>query len=289
MNRLILDMLAKYECKTMNDHNNALKEIIQEVALLGLWRSKFFEKCAFYGGTALRILYNLDRFSEDLDFSLLKPTPDFHLDSYLSALQTELMNFGFNATVDIKTKIQDSAIQSAFIKMGTLEHLIKINIEDELRHACHSNAQLKIKLEVDTDPPPGNYATQQHFLLQPISFPVHVFSKPDLFAGKMHALLCRSWKTRIKGRDWYDFVWYVKNGIPINLQHLEARMRQSAHYTQREALTSDIFLTILKQKIENLDVDNAIEDICMFVKDMSSLEIWSRSFFFSVADKVTFV
>ncbi len=285
MNQLVLDMLSKYKCRTMNDYDNALKEIIQEVALLGLWRAKFFEKAAFYGGTSLRILYQLDRFSEDLDFSLLQPMPDFQLDHYLSALQTELLNFGFNVTVNRKQKTTESAVQSAFVKLGTLEHLVKVDVSDEIRKACHTHAKLKIKLEVDTDPPP-QFNTEQFFMLQPITFPIQVFSKPDLFAGKMHALLCREWKSRIKGRDWYDFVWFVSNRIPLHLQHLESRMKQSLHLKNSVDLNQATFSQLLHAKIDALDIDNAIEDICVFLKDPSKLEIWSHAFFHSVADQI---
>src|SRR5271167_580980 len=126
MNSAVVSMLARYQCVTVQDYENALKEIIQEIALLGLWRAKFFEHAAFYGGTALRILYGLDRFSEDLDFSLLEPNPEFRLNPYLGAVQAELQAMGFNVTVESKPKTKKSAIESAFIKAGTREHLLKI-------------------------------------------------------------------------------------------------------------------------------------------------------------------
>ena len=186
----------------------ALREILQEIALLGLWRSRFFEKAAFYGGTALRILYGLDRYSEDLDFSLLKPTAEFDLSRYCSALEKEIRSFGFEATVTGKTKSAQSTIQSAFLKADTLKHLLVINTTESLIRNIPPGQVLKIKIEVDTDPPPG-FDTETRFLLQPISFSVRAFSLPDMFAGKMHAVLCRGWKGRVKGRDWYDLVWYA--------------------------------------------------------------------------------
>src|SRR5271157_4585321 len=207
MNEAIARMMARYDGRRREDYVRALREILQEIALLGLWRSKFFEKAAFYGGTALRILYGLDRFSEDLDFSLLEPKPDFDLSKYCVALQTEMRSFGFEVTIESKEKRRQSAVQSAFIKSNTLKQLVVIETAEELVRTVPRGQVLKIRLEVDTVPPPG-FSTEVKYLLHPIPFPVKSYTLPDLFAGKRHALLCRRWKTRVKGRDWYDFVWF---------------------------------------------------------------------------------
>jgi len=200
MHEAVARMLAKYEPKSVDDSVRALREIIQEVALLGLWRSKFFEHAAFYGGTALRILYGLDRFSENLDFSLLEPSPDFNLARYTASLEEELSAFGFNVRVEMVDKAVESAVQSAFLKANTRNELLVIETGGEL-----AGQVLKVKIEVDTEPPTG-FTTSTRYLLQPIPFAVRSYSLPDLFAGKMHALLFRRWKNRVKGRDWYDFV-----------------------------------------------------------------------------------
>ncbi|MFH1830554.1 MAG: nucleotidyl transferase AbiEii/AbiGii toxin family protein, partial [Pseudomonadota bacterium] len=202
MHEAIVRMLSRYPSRSTEDTVRALREILQEVALLGLWRSKFFEKAAFYGGTALRIFHGLDRFSEDLDFSLLKPMPSFDLGSYGDALQTEVRAFGFDIKVTSKKKIKESAVQSAFMKADTLKHLLIIKPLMKNIAAVPRNQKIKIKIEVDTDPPPG-FETETQFALQPISFSVRTYALPDLFAGKMHAILCRRWKSRVKGRDWY--------------------------------------------------------------------------------------
>lgn len=116
MDQVILSMLEEYRCTSDIDYENALKEIMQEIALLGLWRAKFFEHAAFYGGTTLRVLYRLNRFSEDLDFSLLKPNNEFKLNQYLNAIQSELTAFGFDTEIVMKDKNVDANIQSAFLK-----------------------------------------------------------------------------------------------------------------------------------------------------------------------------
>lgn len=287
MSEAISQMLARYTCTTQQDYKNALKEIIQELALLGLWRSKFFEKAAFYGGTSLRILFGLNRFSEDLDFSLLEPDESFDIKAYQTAIETELAQFGFNVTVTQKNKNVDSAIVSAFLKANTIEHLIKIDVPETERSRCHLDEQLKIKLEVDTNPPP-KFQTTVNYLLQPIPYSVKTFSEPDLFAGKLHALLCRSWKARVKGRDWYDYVWFVGRQTPVHLLHLEERMRQSGHYDDSRPLTGDTLKLMIHQKIDKLDIEMAKQDIFTFIKDPGEVDIWSDNFFRAVTEKLSF-
>lgn len=284
MHNVITDMLKRYTCVTQQDYKNALKEIIQEVALLGLWRAKFFDKASFYGGTALRILYGLDRFSEDLDFSLLQPDSDFSLAPYEKAIQTELQSFGFQVSFMMVEKNQETSIQSAFLKANTLEHLIRIGVPKLEQKNCHIEETLKIKLECDTDPPQG-FKTEARFLLQPVPFSVLTYAKPDLFAGKMHAMLFRNWRNRIKGRDWYDFIWFVSQRIPMNLAHLEERMRQTGH-VKNASLNKEEFLDLLHQKIEALSIDQAKQDIQPFLRNPETLSIWSRDFFHAVSDKM---
>lgn len=287
MHSVIGSMLGRYKCVTQQDYKNALKEIIQEVALLGLWRAKFFEKAAFYGGTALRILYGLDRFSEDLDFSLLHPDPSFTLAPYKRAIQTELESFGFDVSFHLAEKSQETAIQSAFLKANTLEHFMRIGVPAAERKRCHLEESLKIKLECDTDPP-LSFSTEAQFLLQPIPFSVVTFAKEDLFAGKMHALLFRNWQQRIKGRDWYDFVWFVAQGIPLHLGHLEARMQQTKHLSSHQVLTVAHFHHLLSNKIKQLDLEQVRKDILPFLRNRDSIAVWSHSFFQSVGEKIQF-
>lgn len=288
MNEAVMRMLARYERRRVEDEVKALREILQEIALLGLWRSRFFERAAFYGGTALRILYGMDRYSEDLDFSLLKPAVEFDLSRYCNALEKEINSFGFEATVTGKAKSTKSAIQSAFLKADTLKHLLVINTTETLTASIPHGQVLKIKIEVDTDPPPG-FDTVTRFLLQPIPFSVKAFSLPDMFAGKMHAVLCRGWKSRVKGRDWYDLVWYAANHPQLHLKHLEQRMIQSGHLKKKQRLTPEKLSAIAEKAIERLDVSQARREVESFVKDPETLTIWSRDFFRDVLRRIVFV
>ena len=196
MHDAVKTMLDAYDCRTRDDYENAVREIIQEVALLGLWRAKFFEHVAFYGGTALRVLYGLDRYSEDLDFSLLLPNPDFSLGAYGDSLQREIRSFGFQVSFEQSARQTErqKANESAFLKTNSLRELLVIEADPGSLKGLHPEKRLKVKLEVDTDPPPG-FETESQYLLQPIPFSVRVYALPDLFAGKLHAVLCRKWET----------------------------------------------------------------------------------------------
>ena len=288
MHEAIARMLSKYECRGLNDYINALREILQDVALLGLWRAKFFEKAAFYGGSALRILYNLDRFSEDMDFSLLLPLDTFELAGYTAFLQKETAGFGFDVRIERVDKSIQTPVQSAFLKANTQNQLIVIETAEEILLAVPKGQLLKIKLEVDTDPPPG-FATQTRYLLQPIPFAVRAFVLPDLFAGKMHAILCRRWKSRVKGRDWYDLVWYAANHPELHLYHLEQRMRQTDHLRGDAPLTPEKFKELLVKAIKKLDVEQARKEAEPFVKKPENLSVWSHEFFLDIASRIKFV
>jgi predicted nucleotidyltransferase component of viral defense system len=288
MNSFISNLISKYEPKNKNDYENALHEIIQELALVGLWRSKFFEVGAFYGGTSLRILYGLDRFSEDLAFSLLEPNPSFNLHPYLQAIQNELMISGLETKVEQKIKHPDAKIHSAFLKTNTLETFIRIGLSEKDRRTTQINEVMKIKIEVDIDPPLG-FSTETKVLVSPLPFSVKTYVPEDLFAGKMHALLFREYKVRVKGRDWYDLVWYIARKTPLHLAHLEARMRQSGNWNHKESLTNASFFELLKNKIAHLNIQAAIADILPFIRDQRKIEIWSKDFFLSLLPQLQLV
>ena len=288
MNEAIRQMLAAYEIRTVGDSLRALREIMQEIALLGLWRSKFFEKAAFYGGTALRVLYGLDRFSEDLDFSLLRKGQDFDLADYSEALKRELASFGFSVEIESRIKPASAAIQSAFLKADTRTQMITVEFDKGLIEKVPRNQVLKIRLEVDVDPPPG-FATEVRYLLRPIPFSVRTFSLPDLFAGKMHAVLCREWKSRVKGRDWYDLVWFAAYHPELHLAHLEQRMRQTGHWTVSASLTEADVRDLLTKRIDKVDIDQIRREAEPFVKDAAALAIWSKEFFLDVASRLKIV
>lgn len=286
MTPIIQSMLEKYQCKTQADYERAIQETIQEIALLGLWRAKFFEHAAFYGGTALRILYGLNRFSEDLDFSLLEPNEKFDLSSYNTAIKTELDSFGFFTEVETKEKSNiHSKIQSAFIKANTRQQFLNIHVDHQLIRHIHKDKTIKIKMEIDIDPPP-HFHTETKLLLEPIAFGVNTYTLPCLFAGKLHALLCRAWKNRIKGRDWYDFAWYVGKKITPDLRHLQERLTQSGNWPADKKLENNDLKELLLQRISNIDFSQAKEDVLPFIDDPMSVAVWSQDFFKEIVEKL---
>ena len=285
MHEAVRQMLEKHNCERGDDYAQALREILQEIALFGLWRSKFFEKAAFYGGTALRILYGLDRFSEDLDFSLLQSSTDFRLERYSTALEKELAAFGFTVRVELKNKAVASAVQSAFLKADTVNELLVIEPGEEIVRQIPAGKVIRIKIEVDTNPPLG-FTTENKYLLLPVPFSVRSYVLPDLFAGKMHALLYRRWKNRVKGRDWYDLVWYCSHHPTLHLAHLEQRMRQSGDLTNPEPLDQETFRRILAVKINTFDIAQARQEVAPFVSDPRMLDVWCRDFFMAVVERI---
>lgn len=273
---MIKEWLDTYKPANKEEALQALREIMQEIALAGLYRAGFFEKAAFYGGTALRIFYGLNRFSEDLDFSLLKVDSDFSLDKYLEAILVEFDSLGMKVSVKEKQKTLQSNIESAFLKSETIwNELVLENIIPQ--NGLDQKANIKIKLEVDTEPPLG-FETEEKLLLKPFSFYVKCFTISDLFAGKMHALLFRKWKENVKGRDWYDMEWYIKKGVPLNLKHFLLRALDSGDWA-KESITEEEFRGLLKSKIDSVNLSRIKADIARFIPDQNVLNIWSANYF----------
>lgn len=283
---MIREWLEEYRPGNHEEAENALREIMQEIALAGLQRSGFFERAAFYGGTALRIFYGVKRFSEDLDFSLLEKNGDFELQPYLDGMVKEFSALGIDVTVREKIKSKRSAVDSAFLKTGTewKELILKGVIPQE---KISMRPDIKIKLEVDTNPPPG-FETEEKLMLRPFSFYTKCFSAPDLFAGKMHALLFRKWKGNVKGRDWFDLEWYVRNNIPLHLEHLVIRSVQSGDWNKK-TMNKNEFARVLSDKIENVSMNDIKRDIVRFIQDDKQIEIWSRDYFKELVKRIRFL
>lgn len=264
-------MVARYEIHSDKDRKNAIFETMQEIALAGLFRGGFFNHAAFYGGSCLRVFYGMTRFSEDLDFSLIHEDPNFRLEDFFPAIINEFMAAGREVLITKKEKSTPRRVESAFLKDNTEIYNVSFRTEKIV----------KIKIEVDTDPPLG-FNTEQKLLLNPFSFMTRCFALPDLFAGKMHALVFRSWKSRVKGRDWYDFEWFVRKGVKLNFPHLQARMEQFNHVV----MSREQFMAKLKERLAATDIDMVKRDVLPFVKNPGELEIWSNDYFLQLADLI---
>lgn len=266
-------MLQEHDLSTNDGLRNATYEVMQQVVLSGLYRGGFFKEAAFYGGTCLRIFHHLGRYSEDMDFSLLEQNPNFRFEDYFPAIVEEAKLLGREIVITKKEKHNFSHIESAFLKDNT----------DVYNLSFRTDKSLKIKIEVDTHPPLG-FATEQKLLLLPFSFHTRIFTLPCLYAGKMHALLFRAWKNRIKGRDWYDFEWYVRKGIKLDFAHLQQR----AYEFNAIELTREVFLDKLRERLVNADINIVKQDVEPFIINKRDLDIWSNDYFLQLAEMIRF-
>lgn len=282
---MIKEWLENYNAKSEEEIIASLREIMQEVTLAALSRTNFFEKAAFYGGTALRIFHGLDRFSEDLDFSLLSKNENFSLEPYFDKITTEFDALGIKVSIKEKIKRKKSAIDSAFLKTDTIWQ--EIVLQDIVKQTgITSNKNIKIKIEVDTNPPLG-FSTEEKLLVRPFSFYVKCFVLPSLFAGKLHALLFRKWKNRVKGRDWFDLEWYIKKGVPLDINHFLSRAIDSGDW-ENPNITQQQILEQLHHKIESTSIKRVKEDVIRFIKHNQALNIWSTDYFHDLIEKIKF-
>ena len=269
MNELYEKMLSAYDQSTETARRNAIYEVSQQIVLAGLADGGFFNKAAFYGGTCLRIFHGLNRFSEDMDFTLLKEDSSFNFEQYFQPVIDQFALVGRKVEIKKKDKKSFGKVESAFLKDTTDVYDISFQTE----------RSIKVKIEVDTMPP-LKFTTEQTILLQPKSFLTRCVALPDLYAGKMHALVFRTWKSRVKGRDWYDFEWYVRNGIPLDWNHLHERILQF----NGQEMTVDEFRSALRGRLSSADIYRVKEDVLPFLNNPDDLDIWSNEYFMQLAD-----
>ena len=282
MNSIIENMLSKYDIKNKVDETNAMKEIIQEIVLCGLSRGKFFDVAAFYGGTALRIFYGLNRFSEDLDFALLKPDKEFDLSKYFSFIEKEVKSYGLNLTITTKPKTKESNITSAFLKGDTKEHILKFFPNENMKNVT-SLKDIKIKFEVDINPPRGAEYEFRYKLL-PSPHQIRLYDEASLFAGKIHAILCRSWNNRVKGRDLYDYIFYLSKNTRVNIELVKQKLIESNVAEIDDSFDIAKLKNMLIEKFKQINYVEAKEDILPFIEDIDSLNLWSEDFFVEITN-----
>lgn len=280
MNSVLKNMLDKYEIKNSIDETNAMKEIIQEIVICGLSRGGFFNEAAFYGGTALRIFYGLNRFSEDLDFALLKPNKDFDLSKYFPFIEKEVQAYGLNLSITEKEKTKDSNIMSAFLKGDTKEHILMFFPNENMQNTT-SLKNIKIKFEVDINPPSGAKYDLKYKLL-PSPHQVKLYDEASLFAGKIHAILCRNWNYRTKGRDLYDYIFYLSKNISVNLELVKEKLIDSNVLKGNDNFDINVLKEMLTNKFNEINYNDAKEDVIAFIEDKDSLNLWTKEFFIEI-------
>lgn len=277
---IIQERLATYGCSSAQEEEQALREISQEIILAALGRTDFFNDAGFQGGTCLRIFHGLNRFSEDLDFALRIPDSHFQLTPYLQQVRDELVAYGYALEIEDRSR-SGQTVRKAFLKDQSLGSLLTLAYQPR----TGPMRKLRIKLEVDTNPPAG--AT---YLMPILDYPfpaaVRVFDLPSLFAGKMHALLCRDY---LKGRDWYDFIWYTARHTPVNHALLSAALNQQGAWAGKTPSTDKKWcIAALTTVIETIDWRKATQDVERFLKpiELPSLTVWSREFFLAQCHKL---
>lgn len=267
------EMVAAYNPQNVIQKTNAQHQVMQQIVLAGLQKGGFFEHAAFYGGTCLRIFYGLPRFSEDMDFTLVDKNPAIHLENYFQPIREVFALTGKDVVITKKEKLHFGRVESAFLKEDTAAYDI----------VFHTEKTIKVKIELDTNPP-LLFDTEQKLMMQPYSTMIRCLTLPDLFAGKMHALVFRNWKTRIKGRDWYDFEWYIRHNIPLHFAHLQERIREF----NGQEVTQEEFKHLLRERLANANISQVKEDVLPFISNPSELDIWSNEYFSLLADRLIF-
>lgn len=267
------EMVERYHPQNDAERTSVQREVMQKIALAGLNRGGFFDHAAFYGGTCLRIFHGLKRYSEEMDFSLTEKNDQIHIENYFQAIVDEFKTVGMPVEIVKKDKKFFGRVESAFLKEDTEAYDIKFQ----------TRKMMKVKIELDTNPPLC-FSTEQKLIMQPYSFTVRCFTLPDLYAGKMHALVYRAWQRRIKGRDWYDFEWYVRNRVPLDFKHLQERIREfSGNEVNKEE-----FMTALCEKFANTDINLVKQDVLSYIENDTELDIWSNEYFLQLADMIIF-
>lgn len=284
MKTILEQMIESYDPKNNEEKKNAIKEVMQEIVLCGLSKADFFKEAAFYGDTALRIFYGLDRFSEDLDFSLLTKNKSFDLQSYLPTLKSVVNSFGLNVDIEIKHKAMESDIQSAFLKGDTIEHFLLFYPANPVS-GINKNEKVKIKFEIDTMP--ADFATYEtKYRLLPAPYSIKLYDESSLFSGKIHAVICRSWKSRVKGRDLYDYIFYLMRNSKFNLPHLREKLIESNFISENSIINVKDVKTMLITRFNEIDFEDAQKDVMPFIKDTSVLDLWSKEFFIDITSQL---
>lgn len=285
MTSSIEGILNERNPKSVEEAKQILKEIIQSIVLAGLSKSNFFDVASFYGGTALRIFYGIDRYSEDLDFTLNNKDKSFRIDPYLVAIENEAKSFGLNLDVSIKKKTIETPIESAFAKTNTYNALLEFKVKKELINHLHKDETTKVKLEVDCNPAYGFNKVIKW--TDAIEFcPVAVLDEGSLFSGKIHALLCRNYKNTVKGRDFYDFVFYTTKNIKPNMTYLRNKLIESRKLEENSNFDIDILKHMLVERINLVDFEAAKKDVRRFIMKNDELDYFRKDFFLQLINKL---
>ena len=274
-----LDYLLKnYDISNPGSRYNAVREVIQEMTLYGLSQTDFFNRASFMGGTDLRIFHGLKRFSEDLDFILKEPDEGFSFAPYTESLEETLGTFGIDFKVEAVERKVHGNIREGVVKAGTRELYLKFYSDDQAKDIYPTQLS-KIKMEVDIDPAEGA-RFEKKFKTKPYGYVLTSCDMPTMFAGKILAILCRPWANRFKGRDLYDYIFYLNSDVPYNLAFLDSKMKRTVPDLKKDLTHSDV-IELLNRRFEEIDYASAIDDVINFIgtEEYNSVRIWCPEMF----------
>lgn len=278
MNRILEERFRGYNAETTEEEFDALREILQEVILSGLSDTDFFNLAVFQGGTCLRLIHGLRRFSEDLDFVMLDAQSRFDWSTYEKNIASRCNLYGFEPEF-LNRENQTGPVKKMLVRQGSISDLISF------AHAQDPRRKIRIRLEIDVNPPEGLFS-ETSFLDFPLPYRLQVPTINCLFAGKCHALLCRQYT---KGRDLYDFQWFVSKKVEPDLEYLENTLIQTGPWEGRDIQVTPSWLKLtLIERINSLDWNAAKDDILRFLPEgeIETVMLWGREFFLNRIDKL---
>ena len=281
----IEQIVKSYNPSTLDETKAIIREIVQSIVLIGLSRSGFFSKASFYGGTALRIFYNLNRYSEDLDFTLNNAEPDFSIELYTSKIKEVALSYGLELEIMIKNKKSKSPIESAFAKLNTYQTFISLKLDNKIISTLHKDELLKVKFEIDCNPSLG-FKNETKWLDIPEFAQVVVLDEPSLFSGKLHAILCRNYKNTVKGRDYYDFLFYVQKRIKPNLIYLRNKLIETGKINALDHFDLNVLKSMLIEQFEKVDFNQVKQDAMRFVFKNEDLSYYTKDLFIQMVEKI---
>ncbi len=281
----IEELLNSYDPKTLDETKMRLRELLQQIVLIGLSKANFFKYASFYGGTALRIFYSLNRYSEDLDFTLNQKDDAFSLEPFIKKIKEVARGYGIQLDIETKSKKVLTPIESAFAKLNTYQTFIALKLDDNLTKLLHKDETIKVKFEVDCNPALG-FSCDSKWLDVPEFANIKVLDIESLFAGKIHAILCRNYKNNVKGRDYYDFLFYLKKRVSPNLTYLRNKLIESGTIKENEHFDTETLKAMLKDRFESVDFNQARQDAERFVIDNEDLSYFSKDLFIDLLDRL---
>ena len=283
MESKLQEMFLRKGAKTPLQIDMAVKEVLQELILSALSTTDFFGKAAFYGGTSLRIFHGLPRFSEDLDFMVAEPVSiDFN--DYIPEMKRQLSVLGIDVEVSEEERSNPDLV-AGMVKGNTKELYLYMYSEDDLVRSIYKKELIRVKIEISTHY--SDKAKKKIWMKNmPYPYSVTLFDLPTLFAGKIHAVLCRGWEGRVKGRDLYDFLFYANRGSTFNLGFLNDKFKMSG-YSERD-LTHEEVIERLVERFSTLDYESARKDAMRFIrgKQIWSIDQWCPELFIEMAKEL---